>query len=252
MNALDMIRFTDAAGTERWSARDLMDRLGYDRWENFDAAVDRAKAALANAEGISAAQDHFRDATKMIEAGKGATRRVADYDLSRYGAYLVAMNGDPRKPEIAAAQTYFAQQTRKAEIAQNLLASGDALGMVRALLGATNDHDALLARLADAERRLAALEARPAQARLFALPSARPKPVPVNHGAVVARKAEQRTKAIAAIAEGHGSSIRQLALFLNLSWYTAHAIVAKLVKDGTVTAEQDVANHNAIALRVVA
>lgn len=135
--------------------------------------------------------------------------------------------------------------------ARSFAETGEATVLAR-VSEATNDHDALLARLADAERRLAALEARPAQARLFALPSARPKPVPVNHGAVVARKAEQRTKAIAAIAEGHGSSIRQLALFLNLSWYTAHAIVAKLVKDGTVTAEQDVANHNAIALRVVA
>ena len=114
------------------------------------------------------------------------------------------------------------------------------------------DASELRRELDDLRRRITALEARPAQGRLFALPSARPKPVPVNHGAVVARKAEQRTKAIAAIAEGHGSSIRQLALFLNLSWYTAHAIVAKLVKDGTVTAEQDIANHNAIALRVVA
>lgn len=112
------------------------------------------------------------------------------------------------------------------------------------------DHDALLVRLAEVERRLAALEARPAQARLFALPPVQRKPVPVNHGAVVARKAEQRTRAIAAIADGHGASIRQLAMFLNVSWFTAHAIVAKLVKDGTIVAEQDGDNHNAIALRV--
>jgi hypothetical protein len=106
--------------------------------------------------------------------------------------------------------------------------------------------------LDDLRRRIAALESPPRQARLFSLPPARPKPMPVNHGAIVARKAEQRTKAIAAIAEGHGGSIRQLALFLNVSWFTAHGIVAKLVKDGTVIAAQDIANHNAIALRVPA
>lgn len=107
---------------------------------------------------------------------------------------------------------------------------------------------------ADTERRLAALEAAvPRQGRLFALPVAQRKPVParVNVGAVVARKAEQRTRAINAIAEADGvRSIRQLASLLNISWFSARTIVEKLVKDGTIIAEQNVADHNAIALRV--
>lgn len=109
----DALRRTDAAG-EYWSARDLMPVMGYGAdWRNFADSVARAAAACANA-GQSA-PDHIGDATKMVRIGSGADRGVADYRLTRFGAYLVAMNGDPRKLEVAGAQTYFAVKTREAE-----------------------------------------------------------------------------------------------------------------------------------------
>ena len=112
---LDDLAHIDAeSGVEFWYARDIMEFLGYRRWENFAVAVERAKGS-GNA-SRTAGQDHFREATKMIEAGKGAQRKVKDYKLTRYACYLIAQNGDPRKEEIAFAQSYFALQTRKQEL----------------------------------------------------------------------------------------------------------------------------------------
>lgn len=108
----DGIRREDEQG-EWWSARELMPLLGYSRWESFDDAVSRASVSAANA-GVDG--DHFRGVPRVIEGGRWGTQTVQDYRLTRYGAYLVAMNGDPRKPEIAAAQTYFAVRTREAEV----------------------------------------------------------------------------------------------------------------------------------------
>lgn len=99
---------------EYWFARDLMTLLGYVRWENFESAIERAKLACENS-GIPV-EDHFRDVTKMVPLGSGAQRSVSDCMLTRYACYLIAMNGDPRKEEIAFAQSYFAVQTRKFEI----------------------------------------------------------------------------------------------------------------------------------------
>lgn len=111
----DAIKQVDAEGNETWSARDLMPRLEYGAdWRNFADVVSRAKAACKNSG--HAAQDHFVDGTKMVRIGSGASRSVPDFTLTRYGAYLVAMNGDPRKPAVAAAQTYFAVQTHVAEV----------------------------------------------------------------------------------------------------------------------------------------
>jgi DNA-damage-inducible protein D len=104
----DAIKRTDEHG-EHWSARELMPLLGYERWEGFEDAINRAHLAAANS-GHDAEQAFSRRAEK----GTGGRPRT-DYRLTRYGAYLVAMNGDPRKPEIAAAQTYFAVRTREAE-----------------------------------------------------------------------------------------------------------------------------------------
>jgi BRO family protein len=100
-------------GTEWWSARELQEPLGYERWERFEDAIERAKTSCRNLGAQT--NDHFRGAAKMVEVGSGAVRSIDDVQLTRYGAYLVAMNGDPRKREIAAAQGYFAVQTYRAE-----------------------------------------------------------------------------------------------------------------------------------------
>ncbi|MDD7711171.1 MAG: DNA damage-inducible protein D [Alistipes sp.] len=104
---------------EVWFARDLMSQLGYSKWENFQTAIGRAIDSCRT-QGIDA-EDYFRSVRRTIELGNGATRDVEDYMLTRYACYLIAQNGDPRKEQIAFAQSYFAVQTRKAELIEERL-----------------------------------------------------------------------------------------------------------------------------------
>src|SRR5947209_3812465 len=101
---------------EYWSARDLAPLLGYSNWQNFEVAIERGKTACSQVG--QEIFDHFIDASKTIQTGKGAQREIKDYYLSRFACYLIAQNGDPRKPEIASAQAYFAISTRQHEIHQ--------------------------------------------------------------------------------------------------------------------------------------
>lgn len=110
---LDSIKKTDK-DLEYWSARELMPMLGYVKWQKFVEVIEKAKEACKTSGYII--EDHFTHAGKMISVGKGAQREVDDILLTRYACYLIAQNGDSRKPQIALSQTYFASQTRKQEL----------------------------------------------------------------------------------------------------------------------------------------
>jgi DNA-damage-inducible protein D len=112
-------------GVEFWLARELQKLLGYERWENFENVISRAKIACKNAKQDTA--DHFRDVTKTIPMPKEASKNILDIMLTRYACYLIAQNGDPRKNEIAFAMTYFAVQTRKQEMVEQRLAQWERL-----------------------------------------------------------------------------------------------------------------------------
>ena len=113
MERLQQAKKVSATGVDYWQARDIFEVLGYERWENFQEAIRRAMSACEVMKVTP--HTHFRETTKLVKLGSDAQRKVLDYWLTRTACYLVAMNGDPTKPEIAAAQAYFAVQTRRME-----------------------------------------------------------------------------------------------------------------------------------------
>jgi len=113
------IKDDEGEALEVWYARELQQVLGYNRWENFVVAIGRAMESCKTL-GVNV-DDHFREVTKMIALAKGAHRKVQDFMLTRYACYLIAQNGDPKKEEVAFAQSYFAVQTRKAELIEERL-----------------------------------------------------------------------------------------------------------------------------------
>src|SRR6266496_1016533 len=118
VSPFDAIRREDENGNEYWSARELYKLLVYSTWQKFQQSIEEAKKACKNSG--QAILDHFNLQVKMIKAGKGAKRPTEDYHLTRYACYLIVQNADPSKPIVALGQTYFAYQTRRQEIADEL------------------------------------------------------------------------------------------------------------------------------------
>jgi len=138
------IKQTNEHGAEYWSARDLQLLLGYSQWRRFEQAIERA---ITSCEQSGNRPDyHFAGAGKMVGLGSGSQRTVEDYHLSRFACYLIAQNGDPRKPEIAQAQKYFAVQARRQELNDQATADMERLELrkqtaeeFKALSGAAQD-----------------------------------------------------------------------------------------------------------------
>ncbi len=105
-------------GREFWSAREIQTLLGYGQWRGFANAIGKALKSCEVSGNIP--EHHFAEVRKEIASGKGATQQVVDFELSRFACYLIAQNGDPRKPEIAIAQKYFAVQVRRQELSDEL------------------------------------------------------------------------------------------------------------------------------------
>jgi DNA-damage-inducible protein D len=145
-------------GAEYWSAREIQPLLGYTQWRRFEDAIKRALTSCK--QSGNEPSYHFAGAGKPIEGGKGAVQTVNDYHLSRFACYLIAQNGDPRKPEIANAQKYFAVQARRQEISTAIAADLERLELrkqtseeFKALSGAARDagvHDRMFGVFHDA------------------------------------------------------------------------------------------------------
>ena len=143
-HSFESLKQSNEHGAEYWSARDLQPLLGYSQWRRFTQAIERAVTSCETSGNNPA--NHFADAGKMVGLGSGSQREVDDYRLSRFACYLIAQNGDPRKPEIAHAQKYFAAQARRQELSDQAAADIERLELrkqtaeeLKALSGAAQD-----------------------------------------------------------------------------------------------------------------
>ncbi|MDR2519734.1 MAG: DNA damage-inducible protein D [Eubacteriaceae bacterium] len=141
----DIKRVSEDGQSEWWSARELSEALGYTQWRNFQKAVDRAMASCENSGQPSAG--HFAPASKMAEIGSSTFRKVPDYELTRYACYLIVQNADPHKEAVALGQTYFAIQTRRAEVS-GALSELDEASKRLAARGSVRQWNILLAKAA--------------------------------------------------------------------------------------------------------
>ena len=142
--SFESLKQNNEHGAEYWSARDLQPMLGYSQWRRFEEAIQRAMTSCETSGNNPA--NHFAGAGKMVDLGSGSQREVDDYHLSRFACYLIAQNGDPRKPEIAHAQKYFAVQARRQELSDQAAADAERLELrkqtaeeFKALSGAAQD-----------------------------------------------------------------------------------------------------------------
>ena len=157
-NSFEDLKKVNEHGAEYWSARELQPLLGYTQWRRFEDAIKRAITSCNQSGNIP--ENHFAGAGKMVELGSTSLREVPDYNLSRFACYLIAQNGDPRKPEIANAQKYFAIQARRQEISDAITADVERLELrketaeeFKALSGAARDagvHDKMFGIFHDA------------------------------------------------------------------------------------------------------
>ena len=146
----DAIKLTRPDGSEYWSARDLAPLMGYPRWNEFRTPLDRAMVAARN-QGIDV-NNNFRASTEVKKPGQRGPAG-ADFELTRFAAYLTAMNGDPNKPEVAAAQAYFAIQTHVAEVQQSVIALPDRRTLAQMVIEAEDRAELEAARADKAEHK---------------------------------------------------------------------------------------------------
>lgn len=117
----DLAHIDEQSGVEFWYARELQPALQYTEWRNFTKVIEKAKISCTTVN--TPIKNHFVNVNKMVSIGSGVQRNIDDVKLTRYACYLIAQNGDPRKEEIAFAQSYFAQQTRKQELIEEHMRS---------------------------------------------------------------------------------------------------------------------------------